>query len=311
MSRKSPFLGKNIYREARGWKGRGGNDSGGRVKKRWVEKLMYLVALGAIVGVLMYLFTKKKTEEDALLNRNTSGISSQEGRSQPPEGSSTVAPSLPKPVPPKPASPPKSPPAPRAAPPASEAPPAKTPVSATEEKGLVPPLAEIRVDGQAGDWVRVPIFFLKTPGQYGNTNYGCRGVKLARDQEFLYAVFLLTTGIRELFDRELATEKAPYSHALGYLTIETEGAKISIWIPTGFKRQYTSEGALQKEEPLASIEATRMDLSSGQADKVFEAESVDASGCVAFEEKYLEFKIPLAKLGITGALPVRVSLNEM
>jgi hypothetical protein len=173
------------------------------------------------------------------------------------------------------------------------------------------PQAKIKVDGKGDDWSAVPVFLAPTAGKWDSRTYRCQAVKLARDDENLYVLFALGLGIRQRYDKQLEASGRPSSGALGYLKFQTEGRQFSIWIPTGFSQKFDQSRKLIASMPTADFQVSRHNPSTAGWGEVFAAGSETQAEFIGFDGKLLELKLPLEKLGITGASAVTLSLKEM
>ena len=127
----------------------------------------------------------------------------------------------------------------------------KQPPPAEQLERMVPK-ARITVDGDARDWADVPVFLKINRRRRDRTNYGCRSVKLARDDKNLYLLFTLSLGVGERYERQMRGPRSrPSSGALGHFRFRTEGGKFVIWLPTGFSQTYDRRGKLLSSFPTA------------------------------------------------------------
>jgi len=173
------------------------------------------------------------------------------------------------------------------------------------------PQVPITVDGRADDWSNAPAFLTTDRNRRRSRNYGCRAVKVARDAENLYVLLILSRGIREKFDAERTSRRGRVSSsALGYLGLQTEDKKFSIWIPTGFSLTYEAR-KLKKVVPTVDFTVSLHDPAADRYDEIFTAESLKNPQFIGFEGKFLELKIPLDKLGISAREPMKLDLDEM
>ena len=174
------------------------------------------------------------------------------------------------------------------------------------------PTAAITVDGKADDWAGVPAVLTPPVPRPGDKTYSCKAVKIARDDENLFVLFILGLGVGERFDNQLASPRGrPSTGALGYFNFQTEGRKFVIWLPTGFCQTYEKTGKFTSQVPTADFEVGRYNPKTDSHDTVLEAASNEQPEFIAFDGKHLELKVPLAKLGIAGDHPMQVELSEM
>ncbi len=192
---------------------------------------------------------------------------------------------------------------------------ADKPKLASENKsipqGTIAPQVKIEIDGKGDDWASVPNFNIVKPDRKGGQTYGCQAIKFARDDKNLYVLFMLELGIRERYDKQMQDRGRPTSGALGYLKFQTEDKQFSVWIPTGFNQKFDKSGKVKESMPTAGLTVSKFNPSTDKWDKIFKADSEDEAEFIHFEGKLLEIKLPLEKLGITGASPIIAGLNEM
>ncbi|MFH0911692.1 MAG: hypothetical protein V1918_09345 [Planctomycetota bacterium] len=278
----------------------------------FIDKFYYIVMGVIVVTVLFFLLGRHRQEQELIINRSfpqeDSPGKGDRAKTATPAPERNPAPPAPNPI--QPAIPVGDKPLRQATPispvsaPSSEFPPG----AVVAEKML--PEAKILIDGQTEDWITVPIFFLQRTGAAVKTAHGFRGAKLACDGEAVYAIFLLATGIREAGEEDSKEGGKTEERPLGLLTLEGEGAKVAVRFSTEFRDIQSREGGLFHREPVVKYEVKRYNILTGALDAAATGDSSIQPDSVAFEEKCLEFKLPLSLFPISGKLPVKVRFEE-
>jgi len=156
--------------------------------------------------------------------------------------------------------------------------------------------ASVRVDGQAADWRNIPVL-LKIPEDQRDADYQCRAIRMTADEDNLYLLYELGTGIGDRHADQIARTGAAQSGSLGRLHLTGGERTIVVWIITGFRSTYDSATDEIVNTPWVKVEVSRSD-GGGTPGSVFQAQWPDDPNHIAFEDKRLELSIPLVTVGL-------------
>lgn len=171
--------------------------------------------------------------------------------------------------------------------------------------------AKITIDGQADDWTDVPRTRCKINKESSFPDYDAREIRFAHDAENLYILLRFKVGIREKFDQEAAARGSVTTGVIGYLRFSTARSDYSFYLPTGFAQTYDQHtGQRTRFEPFVSYDLHRIPPDSDDYETIADRDSDDDPEFVVFDGKYLELKVPLQELGMTGESRFTTWLDE-
>ena len=174
--------------------------------------------------------------------------------------------------------------------------------------GRTVPPADITVDGQMSDWVRIDQSSRHRRDVSDTGVYRCRTVEFARarDGRYLYVLLELDHGVNDRFQAARARAAGRlFSGNLPDIDFRAGGMEFSLRVATGYSiirsPSPTKPDKPIEPHPLVRLVVFRRDTN---LTSVFSASSRDRSGTVDFGGKIIEVKLPLASLGLKKVVRV-------